>query len=242
MVSPFYWLGEIAFAEVFAWGILGFLIIYNSGSLREKIIKLFLLLISPLTFYSLFELPLIFLESVILVFLIYLSNRYLNPVKVDKYFILFAALFGLFFSVKVYVVIPVIIYILFLFRNNIKEGFLFCETLLALFLVTVIPFILWNPGLFFFNGPMMSLFMFGIPWWGIVIFLIITIYIGWMISDLQEVFFAAGILLMIFALINFFIEPFGGLSNFVFALPFLIFSIKDYRIEKFAGKILENEI
>jgi hypothetical protein len=78
------------------------------------------------------------------------------------------------------------------------------------------------------------------PWWEIILYLVIAVYIGWLVSDLQEIFFAAGILLIISSIINL---PYihYSISGFIFALPFLIFSIKDYRSEKFTGKILINE-
>ncbi len=238
--SPFYWVGNIALLEVLAWAVIGLLLILNSTTVREKVIKLFFLLVSPLTFYGLFESSGYFLSAVILITLIFLSNKYLTPGKVNIKFIVFAVLFGLFFAIKMEIIIVLIIYLLFFFRNNIKDGFLFFEILSAVFLITIIPFILWNPVLFFFNGPFSLFFMFDIPWWELLIFLGISFYVGWMVSDLQEIFFASGILLIIPSLINLLFVPGAGLSNFIFCLPFLILSVKDYRVEKFAGKILEN--
>ena len=153
IASPFYFIGNVAIVVILAWGGLGLLIILNSVSTREKVIKLFFLMVSPLTFYGPFESPQNFLNAVVLIIIIYLSNKYLNPAKVDKAFVFFALLFGLFFSIKIGVITVLIIYFLYLFRNNYKEGFLFYEILLAVFLVTIIPFLLWNPVLFLFNGP-----------------------------------------------------------------------------------------
>ncbi len=240
IASPFYLLGNIALIDVVAWGVLAIFVISNSITVREKVIKLFFLLVSPLTFYGLFEAPGYFLNAVILISLIYLSAKYLTPGKVDKNFIFFAILFGLFFSVRIEVIAAVIIYIFYFFRNNAKELSLFFEILLAVFLITIIPFIIWNPFMFFVSGPLNSFFILDIPWWGIVIYLGIAVYAGWMVSDLQEIFFSIGILLVIPAISSLFFKP-AGLSNFIFALPFLIFSIKDYTIEKFTGKIIANK-
>jgi hypothetical protein len=238
--SPFYWTGNIALLEVLAWALVGLLLILHSITVREKIIKLFFLLVSPLTFYGLFESSGYFLNAVILIILIFLSNKYLTPGKVDIKFISIAVLFGLFFTVKLEVIIVLIIYLLFLFRNNIKDGLLFFEIFIAVFLITIMPFILWNPVLFFFNGPFSLFFRFSIPWWELLIFLVASFYIGWIISDLQEIFFVSAVLLIIPSLFNLLIKPDAGLSNFIFCLPFLIFSIKDYRVEKFVGKVLQN--
>ena len=236
--SPFYLMGNILFLEIVIWAILALFLIFNSYTVREKIIKLFFLLVSPLTFYGLFEASIYFLNAVILIVLILLSEKYLNPHRVDKNFILFAIVFGLFFSVSIEVIAVLMIYMLYFFRNNLRELSLFLEILLAVFLITIIPFIVWNPILFFINGPLNSFLK--IPWWGIILFLGIAVYIGWLVSDLQEIFFAAGILLIISSIINL-LYIHNNLSSFIFALPFLIFSIKDYRSEKYTGKILINE-
>ncbi len=236
--SPFYLMGYILLLEILIWVILALFLVLNSITVREKIIKLFFLLVSPLTFYGLFEAPIYFLNAVILIILILLSEKYLNPHKVDKNFILFAVVFGLFFAVSIEVIAVLIFYMFYFFRNNLKELSLFLEILLAVFLITIIPFIVWNPILFFINGPLNSFFK--VPWWVIIIYLGIAVYIGWMVSDLQEIFFAVGILLIIPSVINL-IYIHNDISSFIFALPFLIFSIKDYRVEKFTGKILINE-
>ena len=238
--SPFYWIGNIALLEVLAWTIIGLLLILQSATVREKIIKLFFLLVSPLTFYGLFESSGNFLSAVILITLIFISNKYLKPGKVDIKFISIAVLFGLFFAVKWEIMIVLIIYMLFLFRNNIKDGLLFFEILSAVFLITIMPFILWNPVLFFFNGPFSLFFNSSVPWWGLLIFLLVSFYVGWIVSDLQEIFFASAVLLILPSLFNLLFVPEAGLSNFIFCLPFLILSIKDFKIEKFAGKILQN--
>ena len=241
IASPFYFIGNVAMVVILAWGGIGLLIIFNSTSTREKVIKLFFLMVSPLTFYGPFESPQLFLNAAVLLTLIYLSNKYLNPAKVDKTFVFFALLFGLFFSVTIDVVAVLIIYFLYLFRNNFKEGFLFYEVLLAVFLVTIIPFLLWNPVLFLFNGPFNPLLLNSIPWLVSVLFIILIIYAGWMISDIQEIYFAIGVILTIPYLIYFLYNPQTRLANFIFPLPFLIFSIKDYTIEKFSGRMIEIE-
>ena len=237
LASPFYLIGNISLMEILIWVIIAFLVVFNSETVREKIIKLFFLLVSPITFYGLFKASGYFLNASILIILFLLSNRYIKPGKVDRNFILLAVSFGLFFSINIEIIAVLIIYMLYFFRNNIKELSLFLEILLAVFLVTIIPFIVWNPFLFFINGPLNTLF--NIQWWGIILYLGIAVYIGWMISDLQEIFFSIGLLLIIPCVINlFFIKD--DLSGFIIALPFFIFSIKDYHIEKFAGKILMN--
>ncbi len=237
IASPFYVIGNVALIAILAWAVVALFLISNSITIREKIIKLFFLLVSPLTFYGLFEAPEYFLSAAVLIILIFLSSKYLNPGKIDKYFILFAVLFGLFFSIRIEIVAAVIIYILYFFRNNIRGSSLFLEILLAVFLITIIPFIIWNPVLFFVNGPLNSSFILNFPWWGTIVYLIISVYAGWMISDLQELFFSIGILIIIPSLINLFLIN-AGLSGLILSLPFLIFSIKDYKIEKFVGKVL----
>jgi hypothetical protein len=239
-VSPFYFIGNIALVEVLAWGTLAILVLFNSLTAREKIIKLFFLLVSPITFYGLFEASGYFLNAVFLITLIYTSNKFVQPGKINISFILFALLFGLFLSIRIEVIIVLIIFLIYFFRDHSKEGFLFYEILLAVFLITIIPFIIWNPLLFFINGPFSSFFMFDIPWWGIILYLIAAVYVGWMVSDLQEIFFSIGILLIIPCLINFLFGDNSSLSGFIYSLPFIIFSIKDYRVVKFTGKILGN--
>lgn len=237
VASPFYLIGNIALIEVILWVILALFLIFDSATVREKVIKLFFLLVSPLTFFGLFEASGYFINAAIIIVLILLSNKYLNPAKVDSYFILYAVVLGLFFSISLEIITVFVIYMIYFFRNNMKELSLFLEIFLAVFLITIIPFIVWNPILFFINGPISTFFNFRFPWWEIILYFGIAAYIGWMVSDLQEIFFSIGILLVITSVINlFFVHT--GLSGFIFALPFLIFSIKDYGVEKFTGKVL----
>ena len=237
--SPFYLIGNTVLLEILVWLVMGLFLIFSSVTVREKIIKLFFLFVSPLTFYGLFEASAFFFSAVVFVLLIILSYKYLNPSRVDKNFILFSLVFGLIFSVNIQVIAVVIIYMLYFFRNNLKELSLFSEILLAVFLVTIVPFIIWNPILFFINGPLNSFFT--VPWWVIILYLGLAVYAGWLVSDLQEIFFASGILIILSSVINLLFTD-NGLSGFIFALPFLIFSVKDYKVEKFTGRILNAEI
>jgi hypothetical protein len=240
--SFFYWVGNIALFEVLVWGLFAGVIILMSEAVNEKIIKIFFLLVSPLTFYGIFQSFGIFFYSFIITALIYFSNKFLEPAKTDKNFILLAVIFGVLFSIKIEGIAILIIYLLFFFRNNLKQGILFFVILIIALGATIIPFVFWNSKLFFITGPFAPSSFFNMPSWEIILYLIITIYTGWMIADSQEVFFSIGILLIIPWFINtiFFPKPdsMASLANSLFCLPFFISAIKNYKIEKFIGKRL----
>jgi hypothetical protein len=76
--------------------------------------------------------------------------------------------------------------------------------------------------------------------------IVASLYIGWIIADFQEVLLASGLVYFILFTISFLfkITQWGwnkewiDLSLMIFAVPFLVLSIKEYKVDRFLGKIL----
>ena len=140
------------------------------------------------------------------------------------------------------------------FRNDLPRLILFSVIAISVFLITLIPFVLWDKESFFSNGPFaIQSFLAYIPMWNVVLILLVSIYLGWVVADLQEVFFACGVMLFIpvflsmaykiiqFGFYDAMINDIFDHSYYEFVIPFLILSIKDYKVDRFLGKVMEVE-
>jgi hypothetical protein len=86
-----------------------------------------------------------------------------------------------------------------------------------------------------------------IPVWIIISLFLLTLYAGWIVADLQEALFASGIILFLIYLLSFIllVSEFGwnkneiDLSLMIMAIPFLVLSIKEYKVDRFLGKVFE---
>jgi hypothetical protein len=85
------------------------------------------------------------------------------------------------------------------------------------------------------------------PIWIVIILVIAAIYIGWIVSDLHEKFFTNGLILFSFFKLSVSVQVMQlGVSRsaldfslLIMAIPFLVLSINEYKVDKFLGKILD---
>jgi len=117
-----------------------------------------------------------------------------------------------------------------------RIGFIFLIITVISFMLFNFPFVMWNE-LFFLNSNFINSQFLFLPLWLIIILLLITIYVGWMISDLQELLFSSGIILFIIISLSFFYQTFD-LSIYYLSFPFLLLAIKEYEVDYYLGKIL----
>jgi hypothetical protein len=135
--------------------------------------------------------------------------------------------------------VVVLIYFLYLYKSDIRKFFFSIIISSIVFSLTLLPFLISHNGLEQSNNLFSSsVFLYVFPSWSIVILFLVVCYIGWMIADIQEMFFSIGIILSVIFTIEFIAMSGAGeaLSNFLIVIPFLVLSIKDYRVEKFIGK------
>ncbi len=190
-------------------------------------------------------------ETEILIFVvlvgavIILGNKYLDSKKYNLSFFVFPILFGLILSANFNFGFVLILSVLFIFRESFPKIILF--SLLTIAFGIFIPKFL-NAVHFSFEY---EIFFPSIPIWLIIILILITIYVGWMIADLQELFFSSGVILFMYLLIpcmskiiqlgfyramNYELE----FSALLAVVPFFLFAIKEYEVDKFLGKVYKD--
>ncbi len=249
LASPFYFLGDAGYFEVFGLILFLVLLLKSSNTKKEFRSKMFLLLFIPTTFYEVAVRSELLTNTAIVISLFYLAVEKLNQYKRDLPFFVLALLFGFFLSTRLIVFIWLAMFLLFFFRNNLKNGMLFLAIVLFVFLLSLLPFYLWDAETFINKGPfaVQSIYL---PKWIFFIFPFVVLYVGWMIADFQELLFASGVLTFLLVSISFLmtISDVGmneaifnsrfDISYYVLSVPFFILALKEYRVDRFLGKVM----
>ena len=235
-------LGYIGYPSIAGFSILWLLIIYYSQNVKMSLIQIAVFLLSPVLYSELISFSGIFALAMLVVLSIFISERFLESKKLDWKFFLVAFLFGVTLVANIFAGFVYIIYLLFLFRNNIRNGAIFILTMLAayamlLFLrdkeyITIVAS---------YDNLLQS-----VPVWIVIFLVIASFYIGWIVADLQEVFFTGGLIYFILFTISFLLKITQSgwkievidLSLMIVAIPFLVLSIKEYKVDRFWGKVL----
>ena len=235
-------LDYISYPSIAGFSILWLLIIYYSQNVKMSLIQIAVFLLSPVLYSELISFSGIFALAVLVVLSIFISERFLESKKLDWKFFLVAFLFGVTLVANIFAGFVYIIYLLFLFRNNIRNGAIFILTMLAayamlLFLrdkeyITIVAS---------YNNLLQS-----VPVWIVIFLVIASFYIGWIVADLQEVLFTGGLIYFILFTISFLLKITQSgwkievidLSLMIVAIPFLVLSIKEYKVDRFWGKVL----
>jgi len=115
--------------------------------------------------------------------------------------------------------------------------------------MSLIPFVIWNPDLFFLRGPFAVQSLYLHPAF-MVIVVLIAVYAGWAAANKFELFYGTGIVLLAAVLISFLTtaadEGFYGavfgdrfdVSYFIFCIPYFILGMYEYRVDYYLGKIM----
>ena len=174
--------------------------------------------------------------SILLIIIFFIVDKYLNPDKVDLFIVSFIFILSFisyftFFSFGFY-----LIFLLFFFRNNLKNLFL-SFFLIFLFDLIIKYFMIGN-----YSG---EIFYWGFSWGWITLLYLLSIYAGWMVADMQEVYFSTGIVIFFWSLIflisnnNSFINS-AAVTSFLISIPFFLSSFRRYKIDKFLGKVYKD--
>jgi hypothetical protein len=177
----------------------------------------------------------LFISAVLFIALVYLTERTININFFDL--ILFAFLFGAMIFYQPFLIFAAVIYILYKYRSSFPK----LLTFLPVFFLT-----------FFFMPYLLSAFKLdyllhyssGFDFSAGYIFLLLAaVYIGWIAADMQEVLFASGVILFFPIFINAIAYSlFGSVKtastgSFIICVPFLLLAIRNYKVDKFLGKI-----
>jgi hypothetical protein len=240
ILVPFYILGNTVLSDSLGFLILFILIFKFAGKNKETTLKTIIFLLSPLAFYGIIYFSGRILLSTSFIVFIFMSNKAINNEKYNLTDILVAILFGILMSSFFELGIVTIIYFLYRYKNDIREFSFSIIISSIVFFLTLLPFLISRNGLEQSSNLFSSsIFLYVFPWWSIIFIILLTYYIGWIITDLQEMFFSFGIILFVIFIIEFITMDGAGevTSNFLIAIPFLIFSVKNYRVDKFIGKV-----
>jgi len=83
----------------------------------------------------------------------------------------------------------------------------------------------------------------------LIVVFVFTVYAGWIVSNIHEIFFAVGLMLflpvfisMVYAIFsvgfyNALVGDVFDLSYYVFCIPFLVMAICEYRVDKTLGRV-----
>lgn len=253
LAAPFYLINNIGLLEVIGLGIFLLLILFTSKNTKEYVTKLVIAAICPVVLFEIAVRSELLTNTVLTILLILLSEKYLEEEKTDFKFFAYAVLFGLLLSTRSVVALIYVIYLPYKFRYELAKGFFFAGIIFFVFLLTLLPFVIWSPEEFFNYGPfaVQSLVSF-LPVWIVAPILFFALLISWGISDIQEVFFTSGIFLFLAAFFSMLHKFFAfgiyssivldrfDISYLIFCVPFFVLSIKDYKVDKFLRKVLED--
>lgn len=239
LVLPFYLLGDSGLFQIFAFIVFSVLLyVRYKGQDFNSLPSLSLLLISPMFLYEIVVRSELFSNMVIVI--LFLTIFYAFKRKNDLVFlIIFGIVGGLLLSTRGIVLLIYIIFFGYYFRKQKPvHAVAFTVSAAAGFLITLIPFIIWDKHYFLNYGPFAVQMSYITPW--MLIFAVaLSILCALTITSEKTLYFAAActlfcvvslpFLLMIrnIGLQSALIDSGFDISYFAFVLPFLLFSL-DY--------------
>ncbi len=181
-----YRLDYIGYPSFAGFTILWLAVIYQSQEVKVSLIQLSVFLLSPVLYVEMISFSGSFSLIMLVIVSIFISERFLDSNNLDWKFFLIALVFGLTLSAHLLVTFIYIIYLLYVFRNNIVKGVIFLLVMLAAY---VLLSFLADKGYVTIVASQAKVFLTPIPVWVTILLAAITIYVGWIVADLQEVLF-----------------------------------------------------
>lgn len=238
LAIPFYFIGKIGFLEVIGLGLLFYLIFEYLKSSDRISFAIILLLITPLLYFEFVTRSELFFNITLLMFSIFLSEKYLEPDKANSKFVFIAIIFGLLLSTRSIAAILYGIYLLFKFRHNLKNLFIFGMVMITIFVLMILPYVIWDFYLFIDRGPFaVQTGVSQLPFWFMTLFLLLSFFAGWTAKNLRRVFFYSGLIIWILVITSFGIivsevgiglalfEDEFDISYLILSFPLFIFSV-----------------
>jgi len=174
--------------------------------------------------------------SILLAITFFITDKYLNPDKIDLYIISFAFIASFLSYLSYFPLGFYLIFLLFFFRNNVKN--------LSLTVILILLFDLLIK--YYMKGNYYGdIFYWDFPLGWIILLYILSIYSGWMTADMHEAYFSTGIIIFLWTIIFWFSNDKEYLNSsiiasFLISIPFFISSFGKYKVDKFLGKVYKN--
>ncbi len=251
LALPFYLLGDAGYLTIVGFLLFWIAVIITSKTTKEYTTRLTMLILMPTIYYEIIVRSELLANMMFIVFLLLIAEKYLSKHKTGIVLFPIALLYGLFLSTRGIVGVIYIIAVLYFFRNDLMKGVYFSLIVINTFLLLIIPFFLWNSEIFINNGPF-AIQMLYLPTGYLIFFFILSIYTGWIVSDFQELLFSSAIIIFMIVTLSFiltinetgfysaFYQDRFDISYYIFTIPFFILSIKEYRVDKFLGKVMAD--
>ena len=237
---PFYLLGDLGLLQIFCFVLFAFLLETRQNADRiYKLQIIALLLLSPIFMYEIVVRSDLFSNMVIVLLYLNLCERYLSKFKFSNIVLGFAG--GLLLSTRAIVLIPFIIFFGHHFKTKpIKNSMYFVFSGGVGFVLTVIPFLIWDFASFVSDGPFSRQSAY-IQIWQLILVLVAAGVIAVTSAIPKSVYrntayllFATSLLVFLTKIISdgwntaIFQHSFD-LSYFIFPLPFLFFALPNMK-------------
>jgi hypothetical protein len=249
LAIPFYITGLLKFFVLCGLILFSFIAVKTHSSAKELTLQFILLFISPIFLYDLLVKSELFLNMMLPIALLYFINKYYN--KRISQVLFFGTLAGLILSTRSTVAIVYILFFIPFFRKDLGNLLLFGAAALLTFMLTLLPFIIWDSTGFIQKGPFaIQSFLSYLPTYIVAVFILAVFFISFKINNLQSFFLGTGLLLFFIVIFSYGIKTweFGwyealindkiDLSYLDFCVPFLIFSCKENNNYNFSKQSL----
>jgi len=239
---PFKLIGELGLMQMLTYLLFSFYLLKRfTNAPNAKWFIQILLLSSPIYLYEIVTRSELFSNMVfVMLFVHFLLRNESIPEEYQK--LIFASVFGgLILSTRMIVLPIYFIFLFYFYRENLKKLFLLFLGIGIVFLLTNLPFYLWNPHLYIEKGPfaVQSIYLSKVV---VLLFLVLAVIIGFKIKSERSLHFATALLLF-FIVFSAFITQLSehtlfeliykdrfDLAYFIFPLPFLLLSINSNRL------------
>lgn len=242
---PFYVAGMVKFFALIGLFLFSFMVYKTYSSPKELIFQFALLFTAPIFYYDLLVKSELFLNMMLPIFLFYFILKYFN-VYSYKSLLVFGIFAGLVLSTRSTVAVIYILFFIPYLKSRPKTLLIFGSITLLVFILTLLPFILWDFEGFMQKGPFaVQSFLSYLPKYIIFAFIAAVILISFKIYNLNSFFFQTGFLLFLIVIFSYYIkvQEFGwyvaliedkiDLSYLDFCFPFLILAFKEKPIYNF---------
>jgi hypothetical protein len=215
--------------------LLGYMVIYVSSTIRENIIKMVIILFSPLFYYGLLFQHSFFTESIFAISFLLLMDKMLKRESVDQYFYMSAIILAFLVFVNPFLIILFLVFLGYSFRQELKRGMIFLMTAAVSFyfmnaLLRNQSAVLFLPNFSFSFGIILL----------VIFILLMSVYAGWISRNIYSVFFSAAVIMFITIMIYNSVLPIFHATLLSVIYPLLIFGIKDNSTKEYLGVILAD--
>lgn len=240
---PFYAIGELGWMTIAAlWLMLLYLLhIRKRFEQRGYINYTILLLVSSSAIYwEIFTRSNIFLNSLIFAIWLFALDGISSKKPINSWGVYALAMIGgIIFSTRNVFILPMIVWGIYALRNHQLEFYqitIFAAIFLIAFIATFIPIIVIDPTAFLSRNPFLTQGNVLLPFYIIIVFVVLSVAIGFICRNQDDVCFGSGILLfsVAFAHIIFICSRQGwqsimttgpDISYLIFSFPFLLRTI-----------------